>query len=467
MSFALAHQSKSEVTEGKSLMPAKSPSQNSNLIKTSDDSIIHLQHTIDNQTFQRPVHSTNNAKGFDFGKIRIQPKLKVSQPEDEYEQEADKVAEQVMRMSAPGPIVPIADTKEGQINRKCTACEMKNEEEEKKVGLKISRKPASGCTLETNDHVTAEINNIRSSSGTSLDTDNKEFMESRFGYDFSSVRIHTGESAARSANSVNALAYAVGNDIVFGEGQYQPKTIQGRRLLAHELTHVVQQYQVTDKAAQREMIHRTTVGNVLDEFFSPFSSPTLWVMPENDNYTRIVRRWQPVIDAVNEARADLHANCANWSASHMTDASWRPGMTKPPVTDPNAHGKWVPSPPGTDPTTCKNAFIPYTTSKASRFIPLPGLPPLPPVQTFELYTCAIGSFGIYVTVNSIDCAAQTAQMKIWMYNTMDQTSFARFASHWAFSLSKMQPQYMWWNWTESWGSSSSGGGSGGGGPGKW
>ena len=165
MSFEIAHQSKSKATDGKSLMPAKSSSpQNSNLIKTSDDSIIHLQHTIDNQTFQRPVHSTSNAKGFDFGKIRIQPKLKVSQPEDEYEQEADKVAEQVMRMSGPGPIVPIADTKEGQINRKCTACEMKNEEEEKKVSLKVSRKPASGCTLETNDHVTAEINNILYSS---------------------------------------------------------------------------------------------------------------------------------------------------------------------------------------------------------------------------------------------------------------------------------------------------------------
>ena len=66
-------------------------------------------------------------------------------------------------------------------------------------------------------------------------------MESRFGYDFSSVRIHTGEMRCQSANSVNALAYAVGNDIVFGEGQYQPNSLQGSRLLAHELTHVMQQ----------------------------------------------------------------------------------------------------------------------------------------------------------------------------------------------------------------------------------
>src|SRR5215207_8750406 len=66
-------------------------------------------------------------------------------------------------------------------------------------------------------------------------------MESRFGHDFSKVRIHTGEIAARSANSVNAIAYTIGDDIVFEQGQYQPYTSKGRRLLAHELTHVVQQ----------------------------------------------------------------------------------------------------------------------------------------------------------------------------------------------------------------------------------
>jgi hypothetical protein len=66
-------------------------------------------------------------------------------------------------------------------------------------------------------------------------------MEYRFGYDFSDVRIYTGERATRSADSVNALAYTIGNDIVFGENQFQPSTSQGRRLLAHELAHVVQQ----------------------------------------------------------------------------------------------------------------------------------------------------------------------------------------------------------------------------------
>lgn len=66
-------------------------------------------------------------------------------------------------------------------------------------------------------------------------------MESRFGFDFSSVKIHAGERAAQSVHLVDALAYTAGNDIVFREGYYQPETLEGRRLLAHELTHVVQQ----------------------------------------------------------------------------------------------------------------------------------------------------------------------------------------------------------------------------------
>jgi len=67
-------------------------------------------------------------------------------------------------------------------------------------------------------------------------------MESRIGHDFSQVRVHADARAAESAGAVNALAYTVGQDIVFGPGRYAPQTSEGRRLLAHELTHVVQQH---------------------------------------------------------------------------------------------------------------------------------------------------------------------------------------------------------------------------------
>src|SRR6185503_7812734 len=68
-----------------------------------------------------------------------------------------------------------------------------------------------------------------------------DFMESRFGRDFSQVRVHTGAMAAASSQSIQALAYTSGNNVVFGAGQYAPGTESGKRLLAHELTHVVQQ----------------------------------------------------------------------------------------------------------------------------------------------------------------------------------------------------------------------------------
>lgn len=79
------------------------------------------------------------------------------------------------------------------------------------------------------------------SPGQPLDAKTRELMEPRFGHDFSRVRVHTDAKAAESARAVNALAYTVGRDVVFETGQYKPETGEGRKLVAHELTHVVQQ----------------------------------------------------------------------------------------------------------------------------------------------------------------------------------------------------------------------------------
>jgi hypothetical protein len=87
----------------------------------------------------------------------------------------------------------------------------------------------------------AIVADVLSSSGQPLDSDVRDWMEPRFGHNFSHVRIHTDQRAAESAQAVNALAYTVGNDVVFNTGRYQPGTESGGRLLAHELTHVVQQ----------------------------------------------------------------------------------------------------------------------------------------------------------------------------------------------------------------------------------
>jgi hypothetical protein len=235
MSFALVHKNKNKQTDNKTSTSAK-PSHHHKAM-TPHESIIHLQRTIGNQAVLRLMRTHN--LGIDFATIPIQPKLKVSQPNDRYEQEADRVAEQVMNMPISDSVAPMSTAKELNIDRKCSACEMMKEEKDQE--LNINRKPSSSPGFEASDEVMNEINNIRSGSGSPLDPNTKDFMQSRFHHDFSEVKIHSGEKAGRTSNSVNAFAYTVGNDIIFGEGQYRPDTFEGKRLLAHELTHVVQQ----------------------------------------------------------------------------------------------------------------------------------------------------------------------------------------------------------------------------------
>jgi hypothetical protein len=85
------------------------------------------------------------------------------------------------------------------------------------------------------------VHQVLGSSGQPLDAGTRAFMEPRFGHDFSQVRIHTEDQAQRSAKAVDALAYTVGSHVVFGSGQYSPDSRNGRKLLAHELTHTIQQ----------------------------------------------------------------------------------------------------------------------------------------------------------------------------------------------------------------------------------
>ena len=85
------------------------------------------------------------------------------------------------------------------------------------------------------------VQNVLASPGRPLDVSTREFFATRFGHDFGDVRVHDDATAAASARGVRALAYTVGKDVVFGTGQYSPGTSAGRHLLAHELTHVVQQ----------------------------------------------------------------------------------------------------------------------------------------------------------------------------------------------------------------------------------
>lgn len=184
-----------------------------------------------------------------FRSGHIQAKLAISQPGDPDEEEADRVAEQVMRKEEPVSI----GSSPSAIQRKCAACESRGTtcpkcEEEQTIQHKENPGPAAHA----NPPAHSQIATLRGG-GQPLPPSARAFFEPRFGQDFSGVRVHTDEQAAESALAMNALAYTVGSNVVFGAGQYAPGMARGRELLAHELTHVVQQ---TGKPQTRAGIQR-------------------------------------------------------------------------------------------------------------------------------------------------------------------------------------------------------------------
>ena len=114
------------------------------------------------------------------------------------------------------------------------------EPEEEEEEEPVQTKRASGKTASVDQEPASQVSSLRGS-GRPLPRSVRNFYEPRFGYDFSKVRIYADSDAAEAARTLNAKAYTHGRDIVFGAGQYAPGTRKGRQLLAHELTHVVQQ----------------------------------------------------------------------------------------------------------------------------------------------------------------------------------------------------------------------------------
>jgi hypothetical protein len=124
--------------------------------------------------------------------------------------------------AAPRPVRSFSPVRGGFLQRRC-ACD---------GAAGLGTEPAAAPSV---------VHDALRAPGQALDASARASMERRFGHDFGRVRVHADAKAAESARAVNALAYTVGRDVVFGAGQYAPGTATGRRLLAHELTHVVQQ----------------------------------------------------------------------------------------------------------------------------------------------------------------------------------------------------------------------------------
>ncbi|WP_445456148.1 eCIS core domain-containing protein [Flavobacterium sp. HNIBRBA15423] len=186
-----------------------------------------------------------------FFKPTIQKKLSIDTTNDSYEVEADNMANKVMRMTEPSQ-QNVSQTG-ALVQRKCTACEQEEKIQKKSLAENIT--PFIQCSSpegggQASSHIESQINSSRGG-GSSLDSQTKSFMENRFGVDFSDVKIHTGSQAVQMSRELNAQAFTVGNDIYFNEGKYSPNSDSGKHLLAHELTHTVQQSGGIGKKVQR------------------------------------------------------------------------------------------------------------------------------------------------------------------------------------------------------------------------
>src|SRR6218665_3128127 len=179
----------------------------------------------------------------------IQPKLEIGNVDDPHEKEADAVADKVMRMpSGDGSkVARMRDDAGAGVRMKPEAEEEKMpSEDETKIKMKsdpvypLQKKPDGGNENSLAPE-TVEQGSSSKGSGQSLDAGIREEMGSKIGADFSDVKVHTDNNAAQMSKEIGAKAFAHGKDIYFNQGQYNPASSEGKHLLAHELTHTVQQ----------------------------------------------------------------------------------------------------------------------------------------------------------------------------------------------------------------------------------
>lgn len=296
----------------------KNPPQNRQLAgqgfaaSSEPNAVLQLQRQLGNQGMQALWGSGRLQRLFG-----LQRQLTVGAVDDPLEHEANRAADEVMEMPAPG-----ADGPEMQMQRACADCKEEMQQKpvisrmsdserddlqmQRKLGgmdgdaseslgythafekmddeedlgtttslyMKRAQPPArlqrdanstnagaaaSGAGGPVSPDLAADINSLRSRGGSPLGNAERNFFEPRFGRDFSDVRVHAGPDAAKIARQVNARAFTIGRDVVFGAGEYRPDTNDGRRLMAHELTHTVQQGAAGKTLAAKPVLQRQTM----------------------------------------------------------------------------------------------------------------------------------------------------------------------------------------------------------------
>ena len=194
------------------------------------------------------------------GRVQLQSALKVSSPGDAAEKEAESTARKIVRMPKPPEAVRPLPLQSPHVARFRDA-----------VAPVVQRKAEGQPNVSSN--VAAEIS-ASTASGSPLPATVRRFMEPRFKTDFGNVRVHTNERAARLNRQLNAQAFTVGNQIFFGRGRFRPETADGQELLAHELTHTIQQGATVQRSAEEapvtqqspQQVQRLGLSDALDYF---------------------------------------------------------------------------------------------------------------------------------------------------------------------------------------------------------
>lgn len=247
----------------------------------------------------------------------IQTKLTVNEPGDQHEQEADRMADQVMRMSD-------------------SNVHLQHQSAGHSAQLRRTVTPAG---TSSSAEAPGIVHDVLRSSGQPLNESTRAFLEPRFGHDFSDVRVHTDSRAADSARAVDALAYTIGRDVVFGAGQYAPEATQGRQLLAHELAHVVQQRGRPASVVQCFRVTATaSVSSLVIDEWSTTRLPAKWTQLGNKLTIRdqTISQRRALLNASDPAVAILTDLLNRWPSfrTNLASTSFDPATgTLPAAAD--------------------------------------------------------------------------------------------------------------------------------------
>jgi len=213
-------------------------------VKSTQESAHHGINNTNKQAFFSNGHVQDSSF---FSPVTVQPKLKIGSASDKFEQQADRVAGSVVNFSPPG------------VQKKCSACE-----KEESLQRKSNTAQAAGTAPNS---VAQKIQNT--SDGKQLPDSVNSEMSQKIGANFSNVQIHTGPDASHLSRSLGARAFTYKNNIFFDSGEYDPNSRYGKWLLAHELTHVVQQQATADRVDTGQYQNRNNSPDYVSLMKSP------------------------------------------------------------------------------------------------------------------------------------------------------------------------------------------------------